>query len=70
VFVLFTQVGYGKEVLSRGRYAEVDTDTRGFTHEEAEVGVVMRVVQPHPVATGVAVRRYENSPALTRLALE
>jgi len=31
---LFKKVGYTKEILSQGRYAELDTDTRGFTAEE------------------------------------
>lgn len=31
---LFERVGYTKEVLSRGKYAELQTDSRGFTEDE------------------------------------
>jgi len=53
VSLVLTQVGYGKEVLSRGRFAEVDTDTRGFTEEEAEVRVKACNV-PLQVGVGLA----------------
>jgi len=33
---LFQRVGYTKEVLSKGRFAEVQVDNRGFTKEELE----------------------------------
>ena len=31
---LFGKVGYSKETLSRGRFAEISSDSRGFTPEE------------------------------------
>jgi len=33
---LYDRVGFNKEILSRGRYAEVDADNRPFTKEEEE----------------------------------